>query len=318
MKTQPRRSSEKARANPLPSDILLTLSDLGIEVEKVSKKGEAWALCPNPKHDERGASWSINVDDGAHNCFSCGFGGNYLYLVEQVLYLDEEKATAWIRKRGGIGVARKKLSGERAYTRKQADEISEADLALFDKRIPLWALKDKDVIQEACEEYGVLWDPNRDAWITPIREPYSGLLLGWQVKNKRVFLNYPDAVDKSLTLFGYHLLEDTAYVEESPLDCVRLRTYGVNGAASGYGVHISDFQMDLIIDHPKVKRVVMCLDNDKAGRDKEAEVWQEYRHRTRLYFANYTDIDAKDHGDMTPDEIAYSIENPISSLRFRP
>lgn len=312
-----KRQRASSRPNPLPSDILLTLSELSIEITKVTKKGEAHAQCPNPEHNERSPSWSINLDDGQHHCFSCGWGGNYFMLVETITRLDEEKTEAWIRKRGGIDVARKKLRGEKAYTPKQAEEISEADLALFDPRIPKWALNERDIIQEACDEYGVLWDTDNEAWIMPVRDS-NGLLWGWQSKAKRVFLNHPEALEKSKHLWGYHLLEDTVYVEESPLDCVRLRTYGVNGAVSPYGVNIADDQMELLIDHPKVKRIVMCLDNDAAGRKMEREIWTRYRHRTRLFFANYDDIKAKDHGDMTPEEIEFSIEHPISAIRFRP
>lgn len=314
MKKQQRRSF----SNPLPADVLLTLPDLGIDVEKVTKKGEAWAICPNPRHDERDASWSINLDTGSHNCFSCGWGGNYLYLVEQTKRLEPEHAEEWIRDRGGISVARKKLRGEKVWEKTKAEPLTEADLALFDARIPMWALKERDIIQEACDAYGILWNTPRKQWILPIRDPFTGSLLGWQAKDKGIVLNEPEDVEKSVTLFGYHLLGDTAYVEESPLDCARLWTYGVEGAVSPYGVHFSDYQMDLIVEHPKVKRVVMCLDNDRAGRNKEREVWQEYRGRTRLYFANYERTDNKDHGEMTPEEIAYSIEHPISALRFRP
>lgn len=312
-----RTKKQRPSSNPLPSDILLTLSDLGIGVEKVTRD-EAWALCPSPEHSERKPSWSINLDTGSHNCFSCGWGGNYIYLVKQVKRLDDDKAEEWIRERGGIGVARKKLSGETAWERKASVQVSEADLALFDTEIPGHALKSRDIIQEACEAYGILWDAANDRWILPIRDPLTGQLLGWQEKGKRHFRNVPDEVEKSRALFGYHLLGETAYVEESPLDCARLWTYSVEGAVSGYGVHLSDIQMDLIVDHPKVKRVVMCLDNDKAGRTKERQVWEEYRGRTRLYFANYERTAEKDHGEMTPEEIAYSIEHPISALRFRP
>lgn len=312
------RRQASSKPNPLPSDILLTLPELNIEIEKISKKGEAWAVCPNPKHPDRKASWSINLDSGEHNCFSCGWGGTFFYLVEQVTRLDDEKTESWIRKRGGIDVARKKLRGEKAFTPKQAEEITEADLALFSERIPKWALTDRDIIQESCEAYGTLWDDREDAWILPVRNPVTGLLWGWQFKAKRKFLNHPDALEKSLALYGYHLLGETAYVEESPLDCNRLWTYSIEGAVSSYGVHISDEQMDLLVEHPKVKRVVMCLDNDKAGREQERKVWTEYRHRTRLYFANYDGIDAKDHGEMTPEEMEFSISKPISALRFRP
>jgi DNA primase len=315
MRKQQRASS---RPNPLPSDIALTLSELGIEIQKINKKGEAWATCPNPEHPDRRASWSINLDSGEHNCFSCGWGGTYLFLVEVVRRLDQEQAEAWVRKRGGIDVARKKLRGEKAYEAKKALEVTEADLALFNQHIPKWALTERDIIQESADAYGTLWDPSKDAWILPVRNPETGLLWGWQSKSKREFLNYPDSVEKSRAWYGYHLLGDTAYVEESPLDCNRLWTYSVEGAVSSYGVHISDEQMELLIDHPKVKSIVMCLDNDRAGRQVEREIWTKYRHRARLYFANYDDIKAKDHGEMTPEEIEFSIEHPISAIRFRP
>lgn len=312
-----RKKTESRGSNPLPADILLTLPDLGIEVEKVSRD-EAWALCPNPEHTDRKPSWSINLETGEHNCFSCSWGGNYLYLVKQTQRLDEEKAEEWVRKRGGIAVVRKKLRGETAYTKKRAEKVTEADLALFDTEIPMKALKSRDIIQESCEAYGVLWDPRRSLWIAPVRDPFSGELWGWQEKGKNTFRNFPDNLEKSLAVFGYHLLDEVAYVEESPLDCLRLHTYSVDGAVSGYGVHISDYQMDLIVDHPKVKKVVMCLDNDAAGRAKERKIWSSYRHRTRLYFANYEGIESKDHGEMTPEEIEFSLENEISALRFRP
>jgi DNA primase len=306
---------QRPSSDPLPSDIPLTLSDLGIEIDHIVRE-EAWAVCPNPKHADSDPSWSINIDTGQHNCFSCGWGGNYIYLVKQVKSLDEEKAEEWIRKRGGIAVARKKLRGETTWEKKQPVEVDEADLALFDPVIPARALKSRDVIQEACEEFGVLWNHRNDSWIFPVRDPFTGELRGWQEKSKRLMLNHPEHLQKADTLFGYHLLGGTAYVEESPLDCVRLRTYSVDGAVSGYGVHISDDQMDLIVE--KADRVVMCLDNDEAGRKKEAQIWQKYRSRTRLYFANYDGIDKKDHGDMTPEEIEFSLDNAISALRFRP
>lgn len=311
------RHGSKPVINPLPSDILLTLSDLSLDVEKVAKD-EAWALCPNPKHADRSASWSVNLDTGEHNCFSCGWGGNYIYLVETIKSLDTGKAEEWIRKRGGISVARKKLRGESAWEKIKADEVEESDLALFDPVIPTKALKSRDVIQEAAEAYGVLWNPKRDSWIFPVRDPYTGDLRGWQEKSKSLMLNYPEHMEKADTLFGYHLLGEVAYVEESPVDCLRLWTYSVEGAVSGYGVHISDLQMELLIDHPKVKKIVMCLDNDKAGRRKEEDIWKKYRGRADLWFANYEHTRKKDHGEMSPEEIEYSLDNAISALRFRP
>lgn len=316
---RPKTTTQRRSSNPLPSDILMTLGDLGVDVTRVVG-GEAHALCPF--HAERKPSWSINLDTGEHYCFSCGTGGNYLRLVEHVTRLEQDKAEEWIRKRGGIDVVRRKLRGEMAWEKKKPEEVSEADLFAFSPEVPLRELNKRDIIQEACEAYGVMWDPERKAWVLPIRDPHTNALMGWQIKGKDFVLNHPGedddhgGVEKARAVFGYRLLGDTAYVEESPLDCLRLWTYGVEGGVSGYGVHISDVQIDLILD--RAKTTIFCLDNDRAGRKKEREIWETYRGRRGLYFANYTDIEAKDHGEMTPEEIEFSISNPISFLRYRP
>lgn len=47
---------------------------------------ELWSLCPNVDHIDGSPSWSININPendrfGTHNCFSCGFKGNFLTLT---------------------------------------------------------------------------------------------------------------------------------------------------------------------------------------------------------------------------------------------
>ena len=317
MRTQNRSS------NPLPSDIALTLPELGIDVDKVIR-GEAWALCPNPKHFDHEASWSINIDTGQHYCFSCGWGGNFLILVKATKsYRDDEEAEDWVRSHGGIDVAIKKLRGERAYEKQQAEEVGEADLSLYEEP-PRWALKERDIDRVSAKAYGILWEPTKEQWILPVREPATGRLKGWQVKgtgrNSRTMINHPEHLEKANTLFGYHLLGDTAYLEESPLDCGRLHTWSIDGAVSGYGVHISDEQMDLIVD--RCKALYVCLDNDAAGRRKEKDLWERYRSQIRMFFANYEHVQGddyvKDHGDMTPEQIDWSLTNAIPAVRFRP
>lgn len=322
MRTPKRTRKRRSSSDLLPADVLLTLPELDIHVEKM-QDGEAWAKCPghevNIGRADHSASWSINLESGAHNCFSCGFGGRFIDLVAfmQDLEDDPEKAREWVRKRGGIAVASKKLTGEGVFEREQAIEVSEAELVMFDDPPPR-ALRDRDLDLESCLAYGVRYDLKRKHWIIPIRDPYTGKLMGWQAKGKDYFANYPKHVEKSHTLFGYDLLkgQKTAYLEESPLDAVRLHTYSIDGAVSGYGVHVSTEQMDLIVE--SVDTLYVCLDNDAAGRSKERKIWQQYRGRVRLYFANYDETDKKDHGEMTPEEIEYSLTHAISAVRFRP
>lgn len=313
-----RQKKSQPSSNPLPADILLTLGELDIEITQV-KGDEAWALCPAHKarmgRADHSASWSINLETGSHFCFSCGWKGPFIGLVRWQRNMEVSEAEAWIRKHGGIAVARKKLRGEVAYQKKKAEEVDESDLVFYYDP-PDDALEDRDLELSSCQAYGVKYDYENDYWIIPIRDPETGRLLGWQEKGKGHFRNHPQHLEKAQTLFGYPLLGDTAYLEESPLDCVRLHTYSLDGAVSGYGVHVSEFQMELIVD--RAKTLYVCLDNDDAGRAKEEEIWREYRHRTRLYFANYENTDKKDHGEMTPEEIEESLSKAVSALRFRP
>jgi hypothetical protein len=324
MTRRPGKSRAPRSSDPIPADVLLTLADLKIEVEKINGD-EGWALCPGPhaqtmgKQDHK-ASWSINLETGQHHCFSCGWGGPFIVLVKWMYDWEDkdEKAEEWIRRHGGIGVAKKKLQGLGGFEKKQAEAVTEADLALFTDP-PLKALNSRDVDVESCREYGVLWDPEKEQWIFPIRDPYDNHLMGWQAKNKRLFLNYPDHVEKAHTLFGFHLLDglDTAYLYEAPIDPVRMHTYGLDGAVSSFGVHVSDTQLSLLAD--TVDTLYLCLDNDAAGRKMERQIWTDWRHAfRRLMFVNYDHTRLKDHGEMAIEDVEWSINNAISAVRYRP
>lgn len=301
--------------------------DMGIEVDRI-RQDEAWATCPGPHEAfvgkaDRHASWSINLETGEHNCFSCGWGGPYIVLVKWIFDWDKDEAAAeaWVRKHGGIEVAKKKLRGQQAYARKQAEPVSEADLALFTSP-PRSALLNKDVDRTSCEEFGVLWDPEHESWVFPVREPYTDKLMGWQSKNKRIFINHPENLEKSVTLFGFNLLlkqprPRTAYLYESPVDAVHLHTYGLDGPVSSYGVHVSDAQMNLLVD--EVDTLYVCLDNDGAGRRMERKIWEDWRGQFRkMYFTNYEGIREKDHGEMRISDVEWSLNNAISAVRYRP
>lgn len=72
-------------------DMVELLEALGLKNKQGKKFGkEFWSLCPNPKHKDSSPSWSINIDPdsdrfGTHNCFSCGYAGNFVTLTKDRL-----------------------------------------------------------------------------------------------------------------------------------------------------------------------------------------------------------------------------------------
>jgi hypothetical protein len=263
-------------------------------------------------------SFSVNVDSGLFGCFSCGFKGQFPDLVAYVLDIERADAVAWIRSKGTLARVDRLLAKKPAPV-DTTELVNEASLALFEPP-PLWALADRGLTAAACEQYGVLWEPEEELWITPVRDEY-GVLLGWQMKNERYFENYPVGLKKSKHVFGLQTLPKRCLqvtVVESPLDAVLIASAGWGFAVSTYGASISDKQMQLISE--RCDNVLLCLDNDVAGRKSRDDVIERWGRRGiglltvdyRCLLPGREDIEGLDPGDLSDAELlTLLIESPI-------
>ena len=316
------------RSAPIPGDVLSSLEELGIEVVRIVH-GEAWAFCPGHfnrvgKHNTRPNKWSVNIETGQHSCFACGFSGSFVYLVQEVKGYDRADAEQWVRNRGGVARLRRVLADSSGRSRDLEGDArvqpwNEARLALFNAP-PYSALDERRISSGAVEHYGVLWDPKKENWILPIRNPETGELWGYQEKGPGWFCNKPGRVPKGDTLFGIGALSgSTAILLESPLDCLRLYTAGISGGVSSFGVGVTDKQLDILFDKAEV--VIFALDNDEVGLRKMWELRQRYlRSGKRIKFVDYTHIPwAKDLGTegVTDKDIQQAIIKANSLFKYR-
>lgn len=296
-------------------NITAMLDQLGIDYRVYGD--EAKAECPghleNTGSVDRNPSWSVNVNTGQHYCFSCGFGGSFVYLVEY-LHGDATAARKWLREEGVLAEARAILSGKNKE--EEENPVTEAYLAQF-THVPDEVAATRRISPDSCDHYGVLWNPKDELWITPVREPYTHRLLGWQEKNKRYFNNYPPNMKKSKTLFGFNEARgDTAVLVESPLDVLRLHSSGLDPiGVSSYGVRVSQEQIRLIME--RFEFVVVALDNDRDGHQMSGQLQKEFGHRIRVRFWNYDRTSAKDPGEQTDSEIWWSYKNAYSTIYAR-
>ena len=315
-------------------DISAVLDALGIVYDV--RGNEALALCPGHKKttgkEDHSPSWWVNLDTGVHMCFSCGYRGNLIQLVCDVNEFfhknwgddsdyDYEAAKAWIASVAEVSVEKlmQKLMQLPAYIypTKAVLEMSEARLAVFVEP-PVEQLNKRNLTRESATEYGILWDDAKKAWILPIREPHEGKLMGWQEKGTldRTFFNRPAGLQKSKSLFGVGVQsERIAIVVESPLDCLRISSAGIQGAVAICGSAPSEDQIKLL---RYSERIIAAFDNpnvDSAGKkaSKEMLIWAR-KYGLNLYFFNYGDSGKKDPGDMTDEEILWGVENAKSAL----
>ncbi len=288
----------------------VVLSELGIQYFVAGD--EAIAICPSGTHEDRHPSWSLNLRNGAHHCFSCGFAGNLAHLVQHVLRLNYVQASEWLHAAQWWQANQENVSYAPPYLK-----VDEWKLARFTFP-PEEELAKKNVSPEAASLYGVMWNPETYSWIFPIRNPYSDELWGWQEKSvrDRRFRNYPHGVRKSETFFGINALDDdsTPVIVESPLDCLRLFTAGIRSGLSSFGVHVSDRQLSIV--HKLAGCIILALDNDSAGVAETDRICREHPEITVYVFSYEHAPDVKDPGEMTEDlDIFLGVANARSRLR---
>lgn len=320
------RKPRMTLATLVPRDVMGALSVLGIDAEQHGD--EATALCPHPDHDDTSPSWSCNLDTGEHHCFACGFGGSFQLLVRRMKGIDQSRAELWIRERKVQDVAAGHIGPRPAPIRPETG-VSEADLWRFTPP-PQSALDGRGLTAEACQAYEIKWEPTRELWITPVRDPYTGKLWGWQEKNERVFRNRPKDVEKSKALLGIRecVPGGTVLLVESPLDVpyVAVACGPDVYPVSSYGATVSAEQVRLIC--ARAGRVVLAMDNDNAGWKSAAALAFAMGTLPVAAFAYSTvhaagpvhivgEPDGRDPGNLTMDEIAWGIEHAVPAWRLR-
>lgn len=296
-----------------------------LDLQLYAQRGdELNGLCPQHKErtgkEDHSPSWWINLNSGAHICFSCGYKGNIYTLIKDVKGLDEWELASYLNNREETPVEelkKKFLDLPQYIAPVEKLSMSESRLAIFDFP-PESALKERNLSTDAAEIYGVLWDKENSNWILPLRESDFHRLLGWQEKGSRsrFFKNYPAGIKKSTTVFGVDIQrEEQVIVVESPLDCLRLYTAGFRGAVATCGAIISAEQAKIL---RRSNKVIAAFDNpkiDEAGKHA-CEDLRKFAHKYGLEvsFFNYGDTGKKDPGDMTDEEIAWGIENAIDMI----
>lgn len=305
--------------------VLLTLG-----IETTQRRDELLGLCPmhleRTGREDTNPSWSINAETGVHHCFSCGYKGTLLTLVAELKELttpwghtDFDAAKEWLRSNIDVNfefLARQLEEARNTYVALPAPvAMSEARLAVFQDMAPDLALEARGITENAFVLHGLKWNPLKNSWITPIRDPKSFNLMGWQEKGQkeRYFRNRPTGVQKSKTLFGLDVFKGgTMIVVESPLDAVRLSSLGIFGGVSTFGASVSNEQLQLM---KQADKLIIAMDNDAAGTKAALDILQRTRKEgMECWFASYESKDYKDIGDMPINLVHSCIEGSKHSV----
>jgi hypothetical protein len=286
-------------------DVRSLLEDAGVAVFREAR-GELYAPCPNPDHEDNHPSWSMNVNTLAHFCFSCGYRGSLRGLLKDLTGAAPSDLDREIAVQGFL----RKMKQAREEPDEILDEIepilTEWSLEHHFRPMPQRYLDFKHLHREACDRYEVRFDSEGKRWVLPLRSP-KGELLGAQYRQKGFVRTLPKGAEKSQTLFGFPQCRefDHCVLVESPLDAVRLFGLGIP-ALSSLGAFVSAEQVKLLAR--TFTRVYLALDDDKTGHQSTEIVAPMLERRgTAVGLWDYTGLTddegkhAKDVGDVEDD-----------------
>jgi CHC2 zinc finger/Toprim-like len=288
-------------------DILGMLSAAGVQGLRDGKR-EIEALCPNPLHQDKHPSWSINKTTGLHHCFACGYKGTLTGLLVELTGAAPSDLENTLRAEGFLRQMQRVRADPDAVIEPILPYLN--DWALMNELIdvPQRMLDFKRLVREAVDAYQVRWNPDTRVWVLPLRAPSTGELLGAQLKKVGTVLTLPAGLPKSTTLFGYQQAypHDYAVLVESPLDAVRLFGLGIPAIAS-LGAWVSTEQVNLMAR--AFACVYVALDNDKQGHEGAVQCTAMLRKRRCAAipwrYDGLVDEDgkpAKDPGDVASDD----------------
>lgn len=255
------------------SDILTTLRtellSQDVDVFSVTKENgnNIQTTCPFHKGGrERKPSFGINVDNGACNCFTCGWKGYLPYLVGTLFKRDEEYGLKWlttnfnsnsIEHRAGINLP------SRNTVRPRKKVVEESALDTYRYTHPY--MYQRGLSDYVIGLFDVGYDKDSKCITFPVKDLSGDVVFVARRSVSYKYFNYPSGVDKPV--YGAYLFTEgkykKCYIVESFFNCLTLWKLGLPAVAlMGTGTK----EQYTILDKLPVREYVIALDPDEAGR----------------------------------------------------
>lgn len=264
-------------------------------------------------HGDTRASMRVNVRKQVFVCLACGVKGTGRTLMKDygqdavVIHAD-------------ISDVKRKLHdlGTQAAPAKR---LPESWLAQFDQPTDYWHERGFDT--KLVKMYRLGYEPSSHAVTIPLRDMRTcqpiGVIRRFLDPDARPRYSYPVGFARNEQLWGLCELRRDNMLNAGPLalvegslDAVAMRAANIPAVAI-LGSHLAPHQAKLIRD-AGVKRVVICTDNDKAGRNA-AEAAVATLSGLQIRLGHYQPGWGKDPGELTIEQRRklYSLSVPVAT-----
>jgi len=231
------------------------------------KRNGNWLTLLCPFHNESRPSFGINITSGSYNCFSCGVTGTFEMLLE---HLNVEMDNVPILDVPDMSKIRMKKEKNKKSKDRYSDKFRELD-GSNKSNIIIKYLKSRGIynpnLYRSLKIGYIDYGDFKRRIVLPIFDErgknvlwYEGRKIG---RGEPKYFRSKNSNVKEI-LYPYHLVKkaENVVIVEGLFDVIKLLSFGIPALCT-FGSMIHPEQIALLA---RFTNVVMCFDNDKAGR----------------------------------------------------
>lgn len=286
---------------------LKTLKDLGIiKTEKVINQ-QLTCLCPF--HEEKNASFGINLKNGYYNCFSCGESGKsfdtFFHKIAEKYGIIFEQNTSAVEKLNRELQLLKIPEKEQVLI--NLPTINESIFQQYPDMLDSY-MKERITKKEIRDLFEIKYSKKHNKYLIPIRDE-NKRLVGY-VTRQFIEPKYKyNSFKKSHILFGLDKVKSSqGIVTEGTLDVIKTFDNGHPCCVALLGSDMSEVQEKKILKY--FDSLILATDNDKAGKRAMEDMIQKLKNKITLYRIKWI-TGKKDLGELTREELESEIKNKV-------
>jgi len=308
------------------SDIRSILNALNLKVE--SETGKHF-LCLCPFHSNMNTpSFEIDYTKGLYFCFnpSCGARGTLNDLIKETTHRNDFETIRFIlsHKNSSSNLndeLTELLDDKPDFVEFSTDVADKLHNDLLNNKTAMEYFYSRGISKESIVDFYLGYSSVQDLVTVPLRSP-DGMLVGvigrsLQGKTFKNSHNLP----RNKTLFNLNRARKYGgkiIICESSIDAILIAQAGFPNVVATLGAHLSKEQIQLLNRYSST--IVIMTDNDEAGRKLGNNIAEKLNNKNVLWSSyNYDMIyprDAKDAGELTPEEIRQCILNAVPHYEY--
>lgn len=266
--------------------------------------------CKCPLHNDRTASFSLNIFSGLWFCHAEQRGGRFSQLVMEILDITIGAAERWIVEQS---YTIRPFPLERIPAPSPTIDLEAEYATATDHELPDYWFQ-RGFTWETADAWGIRYNLQSHRLVIPCRFPRGGELVGLITRavkpgDEPKYRNSPNFPRKT-TLFGYdpQLSEQQIILVEGPFDVINAWQHGFPAFAT-YGAYVTQEQVQLLQRMKSLHRVVIAGDDDVQGRKGADNVMLMTLRRNGIWAVRFRfPAGRKDIGECSAQEIQQGIE----------